>query len=110
MAKQLYLRMASAAGLVGLAVLMVGLAPFLGDPSAGAGFTGTTSPFSVNRSLKGDRLPVSNSIILNAPDWRGAAGSRSSVGSRGPMPVGCDPAFSPITSPVAANVYGRCIT
>ncbi|MGO9004964.1 MAG: hypothetical protein ACLQB4_04265 [Beijerinckiaceae bacterium] len=107
MARVMYLRIASVLGLFALAFLIVGLDPFLGaDPTAGASFTNRTPAVVVNRSRKGDRLSI-------APDWQGEFGSqpltRPSAAPRAQIPVGCDPAFSPITSP-AANVYRRCLT
>jgi hypothetical protein len=107
MARVMYLRIASVLGLFALAFLIVGLDPFLGaDPTAGASFTNGTPAVVVNRSRKGDRLPI-------APDWQSEFGSqpltRPSAAPHAQIPVGCDPAFSPIASP-AANVYRRCLT
>ena len=65
MARQLYLRIVSAFGLVALAALFVGIDPFLG---VGATLSSQTPAVSVNRTLKGDRLPVGNSAILDVPD------------------------------------------
>ena len=58
MASQFYHRMASAAGLFALAFVIVGFSLLLfgGDPAASVGRT-TPTTFSVNRALKGDRLP-----------------------------------------------------
>jgi hypothetical protein len=89
MAKQLFFRTASAVGLLGLALLFVGLDPFL---SAGAGLTNT---FSVDRSFKGDRLPISGQTIV--PDWRNEFGS-SATQPGAQTPFACDGAFSMISS------------
>jgi hypothetical protein len=99
MAKVLMLRLASAAGLVALAFLFVGVDPFL---SAGAGLTSRTPAVSVNRALKGDRL-------MTGPDRQSDFAAKPSAQPRAQIPFGCDPAFSPIFSPAAANVYGRCM-
>jgi hypothetical protein len=104
MVKLWLLRMASAAGIVTLAFLFVGAVPFIGS---GAGLTGPTPPaVSVNRTLKGDRLPL-------APDWQGDFGAQRSsqpgVAPRAQIPFGCDPAFSPIFSAAGKNVYRRCM-
>ena|ERR1700733_2977089 len=107
MVRQIYPRIVSVAGLCGLAVLIVGLDPFLSDPTAGAGYSQPTPSVSVDRTLKGDRLPILHSPILNAPDSQGGVGAQSTAPQ---MPVGCDPAFSPISSPLLANVYRRCTT
>src|ERR1700761_8012503 len=82
MVRQLYLRIVSALGLVALAALFVGIDPFL---SAGASLSSQTPAVSVNRALKGDRLPFA-----------------------------CAPAVSLIRSPNSApvslaNVYRRCM-
>jgi hypothetical protein len=113
MAKQLYVRMGSAAGALALAAMFVGLAPFLGGaPTAGAGVSPTIPTMSVNRALKGDRLPVSNSTDFIAPDWRyefGQFGVRPSIGPRAQIPFGCERAFSPVATPMLANYYRRCM-
>lgn len=64
-----------------------------------------TPAVSVNRALKGDRLPSVNPTALKL---------RSPVAplqtqSRARVPVGCDNAFSPISSPRLANVFRRCV-
>lgn len=94
MAKVLVVRIASAAGLLALALLFVGAVPFL---DAGANSSGMTPPVSVNRTLKGDRLPVA------------LERQRPSEQPHARMPFACDPAFSPIVAPAAANVYRRCM-
>ena len=109
MVRQLYLRIVSALGLVALAGLFVGIDPFL---SAGASLSSQTPAVSVNRTLKGDRLPISNSAILDVPDAR--FGEQPSIQTRAQTPFACDPAFSLIRSPnsapvSAANVYRRCM-
>jgi hypothetical protein len=104
MARRLCVGMASAAGLLALAFVFVALDAFLSDPHAG-----TTPGFAVDRSLKGDRLPISNATLLNAPDWRSEFGVLPNPDSHAQMPVGCDPAFSSISSPPQANVFRRCM-
>jgi hypothetical protein len=113
--QQLYLRMASAAVLLALAFVIVGLDPFLrGDPGIGAGLSSGNPAMSVDRTLKGDRLPLTKSSILYAPNlyapnWQDEFGTLSQPQSRVQVPIGCDPSFSPITSPAQSNVYGRCM-
>jgi hypothetical protein len=107
MAKQLSLRMASAAGLLVLALLFLGIAPFL---SVDAGLTGMAPAISVDRSLKGDRLPLSNPAIADLPNWQAEFDVQPRAQPRAQIPLGCDPAFSPIQAPAAANVYRRCLT
>ena len=108
MVRQLYLRIVSALGLVALAALFVGIDPFL---SAGASLSSQTPAVSVNRTLKGDRLPIANSAILDVPDGQ-ARFAQPSAETRAQTPFACDPAFSLIRSPNSAptvNVYRRCM-
>ena len=120
MAKHVFIRMASAAGVLTLALFLLGLDPFLAfAPSAGAVFNGTPSQ-PVNRTLKGDRLPMPALAAFKTkdwvPDWQGQFNDEFKSlppvqsASRAQIPVGCDPAFSPISSPRLAGVYRRCMT
>jgi hypothetical protein len=110
MARQLYLRIVSAFGLVALAALFVGIDPFLG---VGATLSGQTPAVSVNRTLKGDRLPIANSAILDVPDGQALLARQPRIETRAQTPFACDPAFSLIRSPnsppASANVYRRCM-
>lgn len=106
---KLFVRIAGALGVTALAVCFLGLVPFLNaEPSAGAGYVPSKPSFTVNRALKGDRLPMHDA--LNPSAWRTDFGSLA--GATGPhkIPVGCDPAFSPVASPRLAYVYGRCLS
>jgi len=111
MAKALFVRMASAAGLVSLSLLFLGLVPLLNaDPSAGASLfnrppVNRAPAASVNREFKGDRLPLLSQI-------NSAFSKNEQQRSQAPkeIPDGCDPSFSPITTPQLAYVYGRCTT
>jgi hypothetical protein len=102
---KLTIRIAGAFGVTTLAVFFLSFLPLLDDLTAGAGVAGKRTPsFSVNRELKGDRLPFSN--VSPA-----AVRSGSSVEqSRDAIPVGCEGSFSPISAPQFANVFGRCMT
>lgn len=105
MARLLFVRIAGGVGILSLAVFFLGLVPFLSaDPTAGAGLVGKTSPFSVNREFKGDRLPLGSGMN---------AASRDAFQMRRhlePIPVGCEASFSPISAPRLAYIYGRCMT
>jgi hypothetical protein len=61
---------------------------------------------NVNRLDKGDRLP-----LKPAPPIK-PAGAKSDETSPLPgyVPVGCEPAFSPVAEPVRARMTGRCLT
>lgn len=99
----LSVRVAAAMGLVSLVLFTAGLISFP-IPTTGAGLPATTPAVFVNRALKGDRLPVSRPIIR--PDWGGLPGHPR---SRAQIPLGCDGAFSPISSPLLAHVFRRCM-
>jgi hypothetical protein len=85
--------------------LLVLFTAFPSFPKIGAGLYATTPAVAVDRTLKGDRLPVSRLI-----DWPSEPGSTMSP-ARLPaeIPTGCDPAFSPISSPAMAHVFRRCV-
>jgi hypothetical protein len=66
------------------------------------------SPPSVDRTLKGDRLPAIGRVILPAdPASTLGLKSPSQPASVEKIPVGCDAAFSSISR--SANVFGRCL-
>ena len=106
MARALFIRLASAVGLLSLSFVLVGLIPFLSaGPSIGAGYVTHAPAASVNHEFKGDRLPLpseANSALSKNEPQR----ARTSKD----VPDGCDRAFSPITNPQLAYVYGRCTT
>jgi hypothetical protein len=106
MAKLLFVRTAGTLGVISLALLIVGVVPFLSaDPTAGAGLT-SKAPYTVNHEFKGDRLPLTNA---NSSVSRGSA-SRLRANMPAQIPVGCDAAFSPVSAPRMAYFYGRCMT
>jgi hypothetical protein len=53
----------------------------------------------VNRTIKGDRLPLKRTSVALLP-----------VAAKAQPPVGCDPAFSRVADPARAHVFGRCIS
>src|ERR1700730_6100641 len=107
MVRQLYVRIVSALGLV---ALCVGIDPFL---SAGASLSNQTPAVSVNRTLKGDRLPTANSAILDVPGGQTRFARQPSSETRAQTPFACAPAVSLIRSPnsppPSGNVYRRCM-
>jgi hypothetical protein len=84
---------------VALSLMTASLISFPSFSTTGAGLT-ATPPVAVNRALKGDRLPASSAV---APAFPAKSESRARV------PVGCDNAFSSISSPRLANVFRRCM-
>jgi hypothetical protein len=110
---RLYPRFVGAFGIVALTVLLVSLDPLLGAvPSAGTGASERTQAVSVNRFRKGDRLPLVQPGALNGRTnqgvWRGRP-IPDGLQTQKKTPIGCDPAFSPVSSPARAVIYGRCI-
>lgn len=106
MTRLVFVRIAGAAGMIALGFFFVGLIPFLSaDPSAGARPLARTPAVEVNRAFKGDRLPlpseINSALSRNDPRTQRARAPEE-------IPVGCDPAFSPVASPRLATYYGRC--
>jgi hypothetical protein len=80
------------------------VASFLSFPSfPSAGIFPSTPDLSVNRTLKGDRLPSISPAVFPHE-----LGMPVSPALRQKVPVGCDAAFSPISAPRLAHVFGRC--
>jgi hypothetical protein len=104
---KLFIRIAGALGITALALFFVSLIPFFADPTVGAGIAARAPTFTVNREFKGDRLPVSGAASSAA-----RRGSSTQEQSQKPqkIPIGCEGAFSPISSPRLAHVLGRCMT
>jgi hypothetical protein len=105
---KLFVRITDALGVTALAGCFLGLIPFLSAGPSGAGYVPSTPGFTVNRALKGDRLPMHDA--LNASAWKTEFGSFVRAGAPHEIPVGCDPAFSPVSSPRLAYIYGRCLS
>ncbi len=109
MARPVFVRVAAALGVTSLALFFVGVIPFLSaGPTAGAGFTATTTAVSVNREFKGDRLPLPSDV--NSGVSQTETGSQRRARTPDEIPFGCDASFSAISSPRLADVYGRCMT
>jgi hypothetical protein len=114
MAKLVCFRIAGVVGFLSLAFLLVSLDPFLGAaPIPRDGLHAGAPSTSVNRALKGDRLPAAEADTFNMrfwPDQQGASSVLPAKAAPAQIPVGCDPAFSPIFSGSLGNVYRRCMT
>jgi hypothetical protein len=103
---KLFIRIAGALGVTALALLFVGLIPFFADPTVGAGIAAKAPGFSINRQFKGDRLPVSGTPNVA----RRGLSTQDQSSKPQKIPVGCEGAFSPISSPRLAHIVGRCMT
>ena len=99
------------AGAISLALFTAGLVSVPSFPTTGAGLPPAGQTVAVNRAHKADRLPVLG------PAVRPELGSPAALPPAAPLsarpsariPAGCDPAFSPISSPRLAHVFKRCI-
>jgi hypothetical protein len=59
---------------------------------------------SVNRANKGDRL---SQVHAERPSH--SSPSTEAVVAPKRVPLGCDPAFSPVADPARGNIYKRCM-
>jgi hypothetical protein len=75
-------------------------------PAAGRGISAPTSDHSVsvNRANKGDRLSR-----VPAEGSSHSSPSTEAVAPPKRVPLGCDPAFSPVADPSRGNIYKRCV-
>jgi hypothetical protein len=69
-------------------------------PAMPAPLVQNESSLSVNRGAKGDRLPQ---MVTNRQS------QIETVTPSRRIPIGCDPAFSPIANPAHAHIYKRCM-
>lgn len=90
---------------VAFALVTASLICFPSFSTTGAGLTPTPA-ISVNRTLKGDRLPANPTAWQQ--EFRPPVAPPQSQ-SRARVPLGCDNAFSPVSSPGLANVFRRCL-
>jgi len=65
-----------------------------------------TPKASVNRTQKGDRLVQSSAARVSQRAFR----SIQMFPVLEMVPLGCEPAFSPITDPRLEKIFGRCLT
>jgi len=114
---------ARGAGVAGILSLALATAALVSTPSfpTTAGLFSTAPAMSVNRALKGDRLPVlapnltptlAPPVGQREPETPAPASPQSPARLLPPAPIppGCDPAFSSISAPLLAHVFKRCIT
>jgi hypothetical protein len=83
-----------------VALFALGLISFPRFPSAEV----LAPPLSIDRTLKGDRLPSVNPAV-----WPHELGQPVEPALHKKIPVGCDAAFSPVADPRLADVFGRCM-
>jgi hypothetical protein len=104
MARLLYVRVAGAIVLCSILFLLVSLDPFLRAAPIGPGIGEQTPAVSVNRFRKGNLLPIHHSSAV-WQDFRRPDGLQTERH----VPLGCDPAFSPVATPSLSTVFGRCM-
>lgn len=85
-----------------LSCLIAGVVTALTSPVT----AGNAAPIvSVNRIIKGDRLPVAPAI---KPKQHDSTPAETPV--RKPTLVGCEPAFSPFAEPSRGHILSHCLT
>ena len=99
------LRIVGAVALCSAAFILAGAAPYLHAAPAVPGLSDPEPSTMVNHFRKGDRLPLFHAHAVRQEE-RTPSGSPT----QGKVPFGCDSAFSPVTSPELATVYGRCMS
>jgi hypothetical protein len=92
------------AGSLLLCSMVAGLVGATNAPGAVPGEQ-TETVISVNRAVKGDRLPTAL-IQLAQPRLLPSTEGSKPVLKR--PPLGCDPAFSPVADPARGGIYKRC--
>jgi hypothetical protein len=92
-------------GAAAVVAAVVTNAPAAGGTS-GATISAPTSDrlVSVNRANKGDRLSQAPAERLSR-----SSPSTEAVASPKRVPLGCDPAFSPVADPSRGTIYKRCV-
>ena len=65
---------------------------------------------TVNRTLKGDRLPLALALHPNAVNQSREAYPTGETTSDSKLPEGCEALISPIASPQLARIAGRCVS
>jgi hypothetical protein len=100
-------RLASTVGVCSLVLFSAALIVFPSLPTTGAALRATPNHVLVDRTHKGDRLPVGKPA--NQADEFAVPPSPVRTLPLRKIPTGCDPAFSPISSPQLAHVFRRCV-
>lgn len=85
------------------------VASFISFPSFPKGIFVSGSPQSVNRSLKGDRLPSISPAVFPHELGLPLVPNIPAQTRRKKIPLGCDASFSSVSSPQLAHVFGRCL-
>ncbi len=90
------------------AALALGLASFVAFPSMPSSaplWLTTNPPVIVDRTLKSDHLPLVTPIYKS---YQPGSPAKPEQARFEKIPVGCDPAFSPISAPRPTKIFRRC--
>ena len=104
------MRKVSPVRVAGVAAAFV-IASFISFPSFPSTTSFTVAPTSVDRAFKSDRLPLVAPTSVPGAPFETTSTSQTTLtrqALREKVPLGCDSAFSPISSPRLANIFGRC--
>jgi hypothetical protein len=102
-------RIAGVVGVLSLALIAAGLVSVPSFPMPAVPLALAEPAIFVNRAHKGDRLPVPRLAVREFEFAPLSPQSRPPAPAQLQIPPGCDGAFSPISSPLLANVFRRCI-
>lgn len=100
---------ALAAGLIG-ALAMLAIIIGLGAPDLTARSAALPSVQTVNRTLKGDRLPLAPAFHPNTVNRPFETSVPRESASNSRLPDGCEPLVSPFSSFELARIAGRCVS
>jgi hypothetical protein len=84
------------------------VASFISFPSFPSTTVFTVPPTSVDRTFKSDRLPLAAPTSAPGAPIESTSTDQSQTPVREKVPLGCESAFSPISAPRLAHVFGRC--
>jgi hypothetical protein len=114
MVRPLFARITGMLTVTLLALFFVSLLPLL---SAARTVSYSSPDFTVNRELKGDRLPFRTAA--GPSFWQSDFESlqtakqspvQSQTETPREIPFACEPSFSPVATPRLAYIYGRCMS
>ena len=106
-------RAAAAVGLLSFSFLLGSLNPFLNAAPGVVPAAGPRAPaVTVNHFRKGNRLTIlkNPSALRPTPEiGQGRLRAPNRLEATDKLPLGCDPALSPVAAPSQFIVYGRCM-
>jgi hypothetical protein len=85
--------------------LAVSCAAYALSDRATANGASPTATVTVDRTNKGDRLPQAS-----PPRQSSSSLVRAKPAAAKRIPIGCEPAFSPVADPAGAHIFLRCLS